>query len=164
MSQIYKNNTGGGSGAVDSVTGTYPIIASPTTGNVVVSIDPPVYIHFIANTSIDFTTTGLTTIYTPPPGYGFIPFGYAIILTNVSGYVSDGSFNLGVTAPDYNDLLESASFGVNALGVYINGPLSNNPSIPYSITSLPIVLNIISGITATAATGTFFINGGLFIL
>jgi len=69
MSQIYKNNTGGGSGAVDSVTGTYPIIASPTTGNVVVSIDPPVYIHFIANTSIDFTTTGLTTIYTPPPGF-----------------------------------------------------------------------------------------------
>src|SRR5438045_273872 len=121
----------GGGGNVNTVTGSGNIVASPTTGNVVVSSTG---IQVIRGPTVDFTVLNNTiTLFTPSAD--FIITTILLYGVSVTGISSGGNANIGFTAPNYSDILNTYSFGTNGTGQYqyvdISGP--NAPIVPASI-------------------------------
>ncbi len=105
------NATGGGGGAVSSVTGTSPIVASPTTGAVVVDFNnwyegngPPNIVAPVDSIYRDLTTPGLWQCYAETPG----PPG--LFLTQKA----DGATNIYRCAEGSGTTLVDAIGGQNA--------------------------------------------------
>lgn len=111
----------------------------------------------IVSAPIDFTATGLTTLFTPEVGKVFYITRFVDVTDAVTGFVSEGDCSLGVTAADYED------YGTPAIGSATPGNFNTEPvsddDVPPSTSSTPVILNITTGVTATTCTGRFMIQG-----
>ncbi len=139
MSQAGVNSsTGGGSGAVDSVTGVGNIVASPTTGDVVVSSNG---LQLFRGPTINFQVVGLTTLFTPTAI--FLPQLISIYAANITGVISQNEvFNIGWQAPDYEQIITTQSSSIITTGSYTT--LIPNVGIDQLAVpaSTPLVINI----------------------
>lgn len=144
MSQIAKRSSGGGGGAVDSVTGIGNIVASPTTGNVIVSNTG---FQVIRGPTVDMKSIAITNIFTPTSD--FFVVGIILYGINVTGVITISEiFNIGWTAPNYDDLLFLTSSNISTTGSYIQiYSLATTTNILPS--STPLKINVTQAVTTT---------------
>jgi hypothetical protein len=144
MSQIFKSSSGNGGGAVDSVVGTGNIIVSPNIGNVVVSSNG---MQVIRGPNVDMQVTGLTTIFTTTNE--FLVNQIIFYGVNVVGNITNSElFNIGWTAPDYNELTNATSSFVAATGTYT--ALDFASSSPNLV--IPALTNLVINVTQAVTT------------
>lgn len=141
MSQVYKSSSGGGAGAVNSVNGTGNIVASPTTGNVVLTNTG---MQLIRGPQVDFKTTGLTTLMTTTGK--FIINGFYFVGINVTGTITlSEQFNIGWTPPNYTDIFYTVASNVMATDTF--------SFLDYTGTIVPastnIVINVFQAVTSS---------------
>lgn len=113
------------------------------------------------SSSIDFTTTANTTVYTTFPNTKFLIYSVAVLLDSVTGYVSDGAFNLGTNSTAFDNIINSSGFNVSTANSYIVTFQNSGFSTPSLLVSggTPIIINIVTGITATTAIGRIILVG-----
>ncbi len=117
-------STSGGGGAVDSVTGTLPIVANPTTGNVGVSINASTYTTLGA-ASFDITqfivTSGAVSLLNPPDPVWVINNTSGALGTNSGSFVTSGSPVFTLPAGTTNDFVGVALSGGTSWTIDITG-------------------------------------------
>lgn len=149
MSQIYKA-AAGSTGIVDSVTGTNGVIASPTTGNVVVSgVNATTSSVGVASFNpADFTVSGageVTVINSLAIGYTPTATNYQVLVTDHIIGITATSSPITITMPSSGMTVgqtwiikdESVSAGINNITISGNGYniISNTIASIYVINS-----------------------------
>lgn len=151
--------TGGGGGAVDSVTGIYPIIASPTTGNVVVSGN--VVFNTPIVTGIDFTMIQTIPLFTTVND--FVVQGLYILFDTVVSANGDAVLSFGYNSPTFDNVDSNTSAftssASNGTFNFVIGFLPAAGLIPIVPAGQTITLNITTGDSGTTVMGRAFLIG-----
>ncbi len=145
MSQIYKSSSGGGSGPVNSVTGIGNIVASPTTGNVVVSSNG---IQLIRGPIVDLTVAGPTLLFTTGPSTFAILY-ITLLTSSIAGQMSISIFNIGWTPPNYDDFVMGTSSTFTQNNEYYNLFFATTPGV-----MIPAATNVYINVTTPAVATT----------
>jgi len=160
MSQIYKQNTGGGGGAVNSVTGLNGIEVNgvtgiPQAGNVSVSNN----FFSIYSPLIDFTIGGLHTLITPSTRFCIVDLTF--VSTDLTGYVSFAVISIGNNNPTYDNILAGGSAWLITNLVSENLTTVNTPHILLA-SGLTVNVNVTTPGVATTMKG-YIVFSGFFI-
>jgi len=160
MSQIIKASSGGGGGGIDVVNGTYPVLVNTSSSTATVSLAYNVVSWFVSPT-IDFTQTGLSTVFTVGSGRQFIPTLCTLVLQNAVDVSAGGGFNLGINGPSYIDYINGNTSDMTAPNTFSDNIIQGS-SDPIATAGTSIIFNSTTGITATTATGYVIVQGYYF--
>lgn len=161
MSQIYKQNAGGGGGAVNSVTGLNGIQVNGVTGisqtgNVTVSNN----FFSIFSPLIDFTIGGLHTLITPSARFCLVDFTF--VSTDLTGFISQAIISIGNNNPTYDNLTGGGTTGWLLTNlVSLNDNIVIGPHILLA-SGLTINVNVQTPGIATTMKG-YIVFSGFFI-
>lgn len=122
------------------------------------SFKTPKSISIYQSPTIDFKTTGTTPIFTTESSGSFIALQIIFILDVVDTFTVPGIYNIGWTAPDYDDFISSKAIGSftasSTFAAATTGPI--NIFIP---ASTQVIFNITTVVTATTCTGSVIFVG-----
>ena len=189
MSQIIKNSSGGGGGAVDSVSGTNGVTASPTTGAVIVSgveattttvgvasfsssdfnvsiagavslANPPPVVNY-ESPQIDFNVLGPVKLFTTASSGNYFPFkNFICVVDLATALVGNCVFSIGTNNPNYDNYLTSAGFSTAATtGTFNNVFDSSGAYTPFFTPLTDVYVNVLIPDGGTDLKGTFIFSG-----
>jgi trimeric autotransporter adhesin len=119
------------------------------------------YQQIIKTSTVDFTKTGLTLLFTSPAN-AFLSFDFIEFATLITTSSGVATFNIGWTSPDYSDYYYMDITNVTTTGAFYNAgpPVSssgNNFPIP---PSTAVYCNVLTAdVTAVARMEYFYILG-----
>ncbi len=115
--------------------------------------------YVIVSPTVNFKTTGLTTLWTTPVNATFLALTYTIVCDTATAANGDSVFNVGWTPATYTDFLDTQSPNILTANTYSNTVVEAGLIPPVFPASTAIVLNITSAETGTALTGRFIFSG-----
>lgn len=121
------------------------------------SYKTPKSISIYQSPTIDFKTTGTTSIFTTESAGSFVTTDIILISDSVNTLTLPGIATIGWTAPDYDDLVTAINLSFSTPSTfYVFSLTSVNNFIP---ASTQVIFNVTTGVTATTSTGSIIISG-----
>lgn len=113
--------------------------------------------YYVLN-NIDLKTTGALTLFTTPADKSFVVMFSVLEAVNFDTATVAGVFNVGTNAATYDNIDNGQTTSLLASGTSLLYTIGGNSPIvvPAGTT---VKVNITTGVTATTATGNFYLVG-----